>query len=733
MLKNSYTTRELADLLNISERSIQRRALRENWSSRKRQGRGGGNEYICATLPQSVQLAIRVAEERKILASYDGIVAPKTIERAALTSSITKTVIDDKRRYKALAMSDLIALFLDWQRKHGFTTKQKQAFVDAYLAGTWPELLKEIGTKGVSWKSLERKKLLLKETDSILSLADMRGIAHKNRSVLTEKHRLIILGQVLNPNAPNVGECSHRIQARCKDEGLYVPSDATIRRFVHRYIEECYDEWILWREGQKAWNDKCAISLFRNWNLVEVGDIVIADGHTLNFETIDPATGKGKRMTLLLFYDGASNHPLGWDIMATENTACISAAFRRTCMLLGKYPRVVYLDNGKAFRAKFFKGTNDFRQAGFLGLYRELGCEVIHAWPYHGQSKPIERFFGTFHEMEVFVPSYTGNCIDRKPPRMKRGEVMHNKLYEKLGGRPLTLEETHRAIATWFCEYSQRQQFRTHLEGRSPSEVFEAGRGPGVDIERLQVMMMQKEIKTITKDGIKHMGKYFWDSVLEKRRHPVLIRYDEQFAPHNVLVYTLDGKPLCEARERGHYGIAYGLHPAARVLGTAEQQQALEEAIELKRGQEKQASAGFRGMLDVVLTETQMVQAKIIQPSLPKGTKKALPAPRQETKMTAQEIQAVEEAKAQACADFDTNSSEKLKYTPAMFMRFKDELAKYDYLFHALHREHAELIEQDLIWMEAFEKTDVFQRTYRRLYDQYLEHYAFREKQKQAM
>lgn len=60
-------------------------------------------------------------------------------------------------------------------------------------------------------------------------------------------------------------------------------------------------------------------------------------------------------MTLLLFFDGASNCPLGWEIMPSENTDCISSAFRRTCLLLGKFPRVVYLDNGRAFRAKFFK------------------------------------------------------------------------------------------------------------------------------------------------------------------------------------------------------------------------------------------------------------------------------------------------------------------------------------------------------------------------------------------
>lgn len=62
--------------------------------------------------------------------------------------------------------------------------------------------------------------------------------------------------------------------------------------------------------------------------------------------------------------------------------------------MLGKFPRVVYIDNGKAFRAEFFEKTPDFNQAGISGLYTALGCEVVHAWSYHGQSKPIERFSG---------------------------------------------------------------------------------------------------------------------------------------------------------------------------------------------------------------------------------------------------------------------------------------------------------------------------------------------------
>jgi putative transposase len=714
-MKESYTTQELMAPLGMTRQGIEYRAKREGWQCRPRAGRGGGKEWLIASMPESKRLAIRTAEERRAIEQEKAMlpaVLPGKLPALA-PEAVSKAILDDKRRYRALAKADLVRMYLDWQKKHGASKYQKRAFVEAYLGGAWPGLLKEFGPR-ISWQSLERWKLEQARAGDVLALADKRGLAHKGRTNLTEQHRIIILGQILNPNAPKIAQCARQIQKRCVAEDIWEPSEPTIRRFVNAYAAECFGDYTLWREGKKAWNDKCAISILRDWNTVQVGDIVIADGHTLNFESVDPETGKPKRMTLLLFYDGASNHPLGWEIMPTENVACISSAFRRTCLLLGKIPRVVYLDNGRAFRAKFFSGYPDFQQAGFLGLYRDLGCAVIHAWPYHGQSKTIERFFGSFHDMEVFVPSYTGNDIDHKPARMKRGEVLHRQLYEKMDCRPLTLDETHSAVAFWFEEYARRPQYRTHLAGRTPGEVFEAGRGPGVDVDQLTLLMMQRTIKTISKDGIRHQGRLYWHEALANRRHPVLIRYDDQFSPFEVLVYTQDGNFLCQARDREHYRIAAGIHPAAKALGTAEQQQDLITALELKKHQEKEAGTSIRAMRDsIVLPEAQRMQAAIMPPA--RSSAKMIPFTSKPKSLSAAEIAAIEAIQEKACADFDTKNNEKT-YKPAALCRFKDELAKYEYLFRIMHEQGIELVQQDRAWLEAFEASPEYAR-YRRRFD----------------
>lgn len=717
------TTQRCSDLLGMTIKSVLQKAVRESWQSQPRKGRGGGFEWHFSSMPQATQAAIRKAEERKAIEEAAKNSLPDalnaTTSLAALRPQTRQAVLDDKRRYKALAKADLLDQYLIWQCKFGVTVAQKEAFILAYKGGAWPKLLAELGPN-VSWKSLERWKLERKEAGTVLALADCRGLAHRGKSMLTERHKTIILGQILDGDR-QISTCVKIIQARCQAEDIAVPSEDTIRRWVKDYSKVCYGDWTLFRKGEKAWNDNCAISILRDWTLVDVGDVVIADGHTLNFETINPDTGKPCRMTLLLFLDGASRYPLGWEVMANENTACISSAFRRACIHLGKFPRVVYLDNGKAFRSKFFKGCADFEQAGFLGLYRDLGCTVIHAWPYHGQSKPIERFFGSMHELEEMTPSYTGWDIAHKPARLHRNERLHRTLHEKLGRRPLTLEETHTVLATWFEVYAQRPQGRTHLNGKKPAEVFMAGRGPGVDMDRLTLMMLQKEIRTISKDGIRLNGRLYWSEELANRRHPVLVRYDWQLSPFTALVYDMDGHFICESRDRLHHQIAAGIHPAANILGTPEQKQQLSTSIELKKGLAKNANGGFRQILSGVImpeiSQRQNIQAIQAQPVLEEKS----------SQLSEADKLAIEAAKRLAREETDDNG-----YKPSLLMRWRDEPERYAYLFEFKYEKGIELVDEDKAFMEEFEATPQFQRNFKCKYDLLMEYYEFHEGQKIA-
>ena len=162
-LKEAYTALELASLLACAVQSANRTAKRENWQSRKHSGRGGGKEWLVVSMSEATQDAIRKAEERKAIEEEaaknrlpDALNANTNL--SALRPQTRQAILDDKRRYKALAKADLLDQYLIWQRKFGGTVAQKDAFILAYQGGAWPKLLGELGPT-ISWKSLERWKL----------------------------------------------------------------------------------------------------------------------------------------------------------------------------------------------------------------------------------------------------------------------------------------------------------------------------------------------------------------------------------------------------------------------------------------------------------------------------------------------------------------------------------------------------------------------------------------------
>ena len=73
----------------------------------------------------------------------------------------------------------------------------------------------------------------------------------------------------------------------------------TFKRYAENFRNNNYAEWILRREGMKAYHDKVEPYIERDISKIEVGDVLVADGHVLNFQVINPFTGKATRATLV--------------------------------------------------------------------------------------------------------------------------------------------------------------------------------------------------------------------------------------------------------------------------------------------------------------------------------------------------------------------------------------------------------------------------------------------------
>ena len=649
----------LAEVLGISRRAVRKRAEREKWSHS--QDSNNVKLFMVSFLPENIKIAISSFQQKQQASHIDG---GQTLVPFAHPSPHTPALPDPgsrglpnyrqvnqpdnwqvnlpsgQRLDKGMAKADLLRLYMQTLGKvgHGRKVYARKEFMRAYNSGiAYPKIFELVGK--VHWKTIEGWKRTLKSTSETFELCDRRGFCKRGQSLLTDQQKDILLKCALHPNKPLISEAIRMAWSIMHTKGIQNGhSESTYRRWLQDWASINYHIWTFSRKGAKAWNDNCAMYIERDYNLINVGDIIVADGHILNFEILNPWTGKPKRMTLVVWLDMKSSYPLGWEIMPTENTQAISAALRRAVIALGKYPQVAYLDNGRAFKSRFFNNT-DFDEAGFAGLYQRLGMKTIFAWPYHGQSKTVERFFGTFAELERWAPTYSGTSIKNKPPRMMRGEKLHRRLYNKVVGDEnyLTMEQAHRAIAAWFDQYAQRPQ-RGHLAGRAPADLFLEEKGPGVDKTELTYLMMTRESRAIRQNGIHLLGTNYYDPALYGRKHMTIIKYDLQDMSA-IYVFDQYNEFICKAMP------IEKAHPAAYILGSKKDQEKLVKHIELKKHQEKEAGATARDILELEVLpahqrQMEAVYANATPPKEIGGNIKRLPHLSDEAKKLEKEMAA---------------------------------------------------------------------------------------------
>ena len=506
-------------------------------------------------------------------------------------------IIDDvlMAKYQAVKLFDKA---LEQAEKKSIAAER---FVASFNSGAYPELNKILGE--ISIRTLYRWRQKLEENNwQPESLS--KNYKPTTRSI-SNKEAEIIIPLLLSPNKPLISEIIAEAKKQFAQKGIIPKSDITYRRFINDWINKNIDLYTLGRYGMKAFNDKILKDILRDKDRIEVGDIVVADGHKFNVMVINPLTGRPTRMTLVLFYDFKSDMPLGWEIMPSENVLTIASALRRTILLLGKFfdaegyiPKIVYLDNGRAFRGKYFTGVKDFRDSIIPGLFGKLKIEVMFATPYHGQSKTIERWFKTLGALERHLPSYTGNSINGKPAMMLRNEKLHRRLFDNTA---ITIETLQANLQAFIEEYASQPHQDGQYKGLTPAEIFMRSvnkiKNEGKYTERLIskreliYLMMSDETRQIGKNGIRFRGQYYWNEEMPRIiGNKVEIKYD-LWDDNEIYVFE-KGKMLFIAKKDSHK-----YHPAARLLGDEEDVKMLTEALKQKERIKREVINEFKEII----------------------------------------------------------------------------------------------------------------------------------------
>ena len=506
----------------------------------------------------------------------------------------------EKSKKIALARLDLLNQWKEFRRKSDNKLQTDYDFVN--LHNTSNSHLFEILGK-ISRGSLHRWKTILNDTEDYTKLIPQYKYAKVDeyRTILTDEEIKIFMGLLLHPNRMCIGKAIALTKYKLKEQGQsYIPADITFRKYANWFKKNNYDKWILARDGEKALSDKVEPYIKRDASLLEVGDILVADGHKLAFNVINPFTGKPTRATLVGFLDWKSTALVGYEIMLEENTQCIASALRNSIINLDMIPKVVYQDNGRAFRAKYFNDDRGFSELGFNGLYSKLGIETVFARPYNARAKVIERFFKEFQEsFEKLLPSYVGSNIQNKPAYMMRNEKLHKQLHNDFVP---TLEETIKMIDMWLN--FKNSQPCPNAPNKTIAEILESRKRQNIDINLLDDLMLATEVKTIQRNGIRFLNCDYFDERLYGFKSKVLIKYN-LFDLTSIKVYTTKGEYLSTAER------VTETHPMAKLLGTVTDFEDYKQKIVKQRKLHKKTINAVKEYLsndEVKYLETKMIE-----------------------------------------------------------------------------------------------------------------------------
>jgi putative transposase len=393
---------------------------------------------------------------------------PKFAPPAAQPDDDAMIDVPQAKRDEAYRRRDILAR---WRARlaQGYTAgRGERAITAAFLAD-----LSQTGAS-VSRGTLYRWDRL-QHRHGIRGLVDQRGVTAAEK--LADPFIECVKSLYLTTNRLRLSVCHQMATHQAMERGWQVPSMRTVRRAMAAIP---LGTRIMLREGRKAFTDQAEPFHVRDYSTLASNEQWVGDHHDFDVfvRVEDHRTGKVRhvRPTLTGWMDMRSRKLVGFAIQGhTGNSDTILAAFTVAALEHG-LPKMVYIDNGRDYGAQALMGsTKRQRQARrgtywaseqeAQGLFGRLGITARFCQKYHGQSKPIERFFLEVEErFGKLWPTYCGHTTASKPQELK----------DRLdGGEAPTLDEFSGAFARWLqADYHTRSHFGDAMGGRPPEQVW---------------------------------------------------------------------------------------------------------------------------------------------------------------------------------------------------------------------------------------------------------------------
>lgn len=548
-----FSIQELLGLQSLpsSDRGIMKKADRENWEKRQRDGiKGRTYEYAFTSLPQETQAELLlkqsaveipdVSETTKKL-NYLPEVIWKPFDKAtekqkedAKAKLIPLHKLDDLVRHNMALMMALDMVALEFEVAKG-SLKRWYYKVRSFERSDWLPLLLDKHNNKKAGKEAE----------------------------FTPEAWEAFKADYFRNERPQFGSCYERLKRAARENGWSIPSASGVKRKIEREVPKLVQVQL--REGDHAVMQYYP-SMRRTVAEIEALEWINGDGYQHNV-FVCWHNGEVVRPKTWIWQDIRTRKILAYRVDLSENSDTIRLSLMD---LIWKYgiPKKCTIDNTRAVANKWMTGgvKNRYRfkvkEDDVTGIIPLLGIELL--WTSvqfgkgHGQAKPIER---------AFSHGGLGELVDKHPSLagFYAGENVYSKPDNYNGGKDGVPYETFiMALEDGIRTFNEREGRQTEIcQGiYSFSQVFERDYKQAhirkASAEQMRFLMLMSEAVTLRKDGTFELeaggkvnnrkNRYLASELIATAHRKVVVKFDPQDLHNKVWVYGLDGVFLAEAK-----------------------------------------------------------------------------------------------------------------------------------------------------------------------------------------
>lgn len=499
------TVLEVSKLLNVTERAIQLAAQNGSYEIEYIPGKGRGGKVLqiaLESLPQEAQDKYKgIAEEKERLQIVDFL--------ACYTDKQRKSAEEKARIVKSFHSCELSArLFVEQHNsinERKITSKMLYDWAKAYYSG------------------------------GVLALIDKRGLHQKGKSSIKAEPWELFSSLYLSEQERDLKACYDLVKNEFSDIPSVTAFERRARKEFTEYVKKRYRGKYNQFRDLMPFHERTKEGLNSN-------DIWSSDHHKCDTFVLN-SRGEAIRPTLTVITDIKSTKVIAYKIRETDgNTTVIKQCLKNGMKIYG-IPQVFYTDNGKDYLSKEL--SNDFPES----LTSALGIKQVLAQPYHGQSKPVERFFDTYeNHLGKMCNTYGGSNVIKRTDKTK----MTNKELAKTSY--ITPFDIYVKQAEKYIEiYNNTPHSGEGMGGKSPNEVYYENlkvKRQLDNVEALNLLCGRYENRIVGRNGVQLFNTTFMNlegKLIPYFKKEVTIVYDPDCLDQIVILEKDTQKYICKA------------------------------------------------------------------------------------------------------------------------------------------------------------------------------------------